>query len=225
MIRVALADDQALVRAGLARILAPEDGFDVVAQCADGDELLTAVLATGPDLVVMDVRMPGTDGIAATRRLAALPDTPPVLIVTTFDEDDVLWGAIEAGATGFILKDATADALLAAAKAVAGGGAWFDAAVTPRLLAAYRRTVAPRRRSLSRLDALSDREHDVLHLVARGANNTEIGRALHVSEGTVKSHIGSIFSKLGVRDRGAVIVYAYDHGVVSPGAGTDPGSC
>lgn len=217
-IRMILVDDQAIARAGLARILGPTDGFEVVAQCQDGSEVLDAVLATRPDLVVMDVRMAGVDGITATTRLHGLADRPPVLVVTTFDEDEVLWGAIEAGAAGFVLKDADADELIAAARAVAGGGAWFDPAVTPRVLAAYRRAVAPHRRASTRLEQLTAREHDVLRHLARGASNGEIAGALYVSEATVKSHVGSIFTKLGLRDRAAVIVYAFDHGLVHPGS-------
>jgi DNA-binding NarL/FixJ family response regulator len=140
-----------------------------------------------------------------------------VLVLTTFGEDEVLWGAIEAGAAGFVLKDSTADDLIAAVQAVAGGAAWFDPAVAPRLLERYRRVVAPAARDASRLDLLTDREHDVLRLMARGATNAEIGATLFVAEATVKTHVGSIFGKLGVRDRAAAIVFAYDHGVVTPG--------
>lgn len=217
MIRVVLVDDQALVRTGLARILSPADGFDVVAECADGAEAVRTVPQVHPDIVVMDVRMPNLGGIEATQQLRRDPDAPPILILTTFDEDDVLWAALEAGAAGYILKDATAADLLAAVRAVAGGAAWFDRAVTPRVLAAYRRSVAPDRRAARRAEQLSDREQDVLRLMARGATNGEIASALHVSEATVKSHVGSIFTRLGVRDRAAAIVYAFDHGVVGPG--------
>ncbi len=217
MIRVALVDDQALIRAGLARILAPEDGFEVVAECADGAEALSKVPEVRPDLVLMDVRMPKMDGIEATRRLATLPDAPPVLVLTTFDEDDVLWGAVEAGAAGFVLKDATAGDLLAAARAVAAGASWFDPAVAPRVLAAYRRHVAPRQREQRRVDLLTERETEVLALLARGATNGEIAGRLYISEATVKTHVGAIFTKLGVRDRASAIVFAFDHGVVSPG--------
>jgi DNA-binding NarL/FixJ family response regulator len=165
----------------------------------------------------MDIRMPALDGVEATVRLRALEDPLQVLVLTTFGEDEVLWGAIEAGASGFVLKDSSAEDLIAAARAVAGGGAWFDPGVAPRLLDRYRRVVAPAARDATRLDLLTEREHDVLQLMARGASNAEIGEALHVAEATVKTHVGSIFAKLGVRDRAAAIVYAYDHGVVTPG--------
>jgi DNA-binding NarL/FixJ family response regulator len=217
LIRVAIVDDQAIVRAGLARILSPVDGFEVVAECADGRQAVDELPALGPAVVLMDVRMPALDGIAATTELRALDDPLDVLVLTTFGEDEVLWGAIEAGAAGFVLKDSTADDLIAAVRAVAGGAAWFDPAVAPRLLERYRRVVAPAARDASRLDLLTEREHDVLRLMARGATNAEIGATLFVAEATVKTHVGSIFGKLGVRDRAAAIVFAYDHGVVTPG--------
>jgi DNA-binding NarL/FixJ family response regulator len=218
MIRVALVDDQAIVRAGLARILSPADGFEVVAECTDGREAVEDLPALRPDVVLMDIRMPRLDGIAATAQLRAAADPPPVLVLTTFGEDEVLWGAIEAGAAGFVLKDASAEDLIAAARAVAGGGAWFHPAVAPRLLERYRTVVAPGARDATRLDLLTDREHDVLRLMARGATNADIATGLYVAEATVKTHVGSIFAKLGVRDRAAAIVFAYDHGVVTPGA-------
>jgi DNA-binding NarL/FixJ family response regulator len=218
MIRVALVDDQAIVRAGLARILSPADGFDVVAECADGQQAVKELPALRPDVILMDIRMPGLDGIAATMQLRDTAGAGSVLVLTTFGEDEVLWGAIEAGAAGFVLKDSSAEELIAAVRAVAGGGAWFDPGVAPRVLERYRRVVAPATRDAARLDLLTAREHDVLRLMARGATNAEIAAILHVAEATVKSHVGSIFTKLGVRDRAAAIVFAYDHGVVSPGA-------
>jgi DNA-binding NarL/FixJ family response regulator len=218
MIKVALVDDQAIVRAGLARILSPEDGFEVVAECGDGRQAVEELPGLYPDVVLMDIRMPVLDGIVATAQLRDLEDPLAVLVLTTFGEDDVLWGAIEAGAAGFVLKDSSAEDLITAVRAVAGGGAWFDAAVAPRLLDRYRLVVAPAARDAARLDLLSEREQDVLRLMARGATNTEIAEALYVAEATVKTHVGSIFGKLGVRDRAAAIVFAYDHGVVVPGA-------
>jgi DNA-binding NarL/FixJ family response regulator len=218
VIRVALVDDQAIVRAGLARILSPADGFEVVAECADGREAVDELPSLHPDVVLMDIRMPALDGIDATLRLRALQDPLDVLVLTTFGEDEVLWGAIEAGAAGFVLKDSSAEDLIAAVRAVAGGGAWFDPGVAPRVLERYRQVVAPAARDSTRLDELTEREHEVLRLMARGATNAEIGRTLHVAEATVKTHVGSIFAKLEVRDRAAAIVFAYDHGVVTPGA-------
>jgi DNA-binding NarL/FixJ family response regulator len=217
MIRVALVDDQAIVRTGLARILSPADGFEVVAECPDGKHAVEELPAVRPDVVLMDIRMPALDGVAATRHLRALEEPMDVLVLTTFGEDEVLWGAIEAGASGFVLKDSSAEDLIAAVRAVAGGGAWFDPGVAPRLLERYRRVVAPAARDAGRLDQLTEREHEVLRLMARGATNAEIGATLHVAEATVKTHVGSIFAKLGVRDRAAAIVFAYDHGVVKPG--------
>jgi DNA-binding NarL/FixJ family response regulator len=220
VIRAAIVDDQAIVRAGLARILSPADGFEVVAECADGRQAVEQLPALGPDVVLMDVRMPALDGIAATTQLRALEEPLHVLVLTTFGEDEVLWGAIEAGAAGFVLKDSSAEELITAVRVVAGGGAWFDPAVAPRVLDRYRQVVAPAARDAARLELLTDREHDVLRLMARGATNAEIADALHVAEATVKTHVGSIFGKLGVRDRASAIVFAYDHGVVTPGAAT-----
>jgi DNA-binding NarL/FixJ family response regulator len=217
VIRAAIVDDQAIVRAGLARILSPADGFEVVAECADGRQAVEQLPPLRPDVVLMDVRMPALDGIAATAQLRSLEEPLEVLVLTTFGEDEVLWGAVEAGAAGFVLKDSSAEDLIAAVRAVAEGAAWFDPAVAPRLLERYRRVVAPAARDAARLDGLTDREHDVLRLMARGATNAEIAATLFVAEATVKTHVGSIFSKLGVRDRAAAIVFAYDHGVVRPG--------
>jgi DNA-binding NarL/FixJ family response regulator len=218
VITVALVDDQALVRAGVARILSPADGFTVVAECADGRQALDELPALAPDVVLMDVNMPVLDGVEATRALRALEPPLAVLVLTTFGEDDVLWAALEAGAAGFVLKDSSAEALIAAVRAVAGGGAWFDAAVAPRVLERYRQVVAPAARDATKLDLLTEREHEVLRLIARGATNGEIAESLFVAEATVKTHVGSIFAKLGVRDRAAAIVFAYDHGVVTPGS-------
>jgi DNA-binding NarL/FixJ family response regulator len=222
MIRVALVDDQAMVRAGLARILAPTDGFEVVAECGDGLEAVEEVPEARPDVTLMDIRMPRLDGIASTAQLRELPNPAPVLMLTTFGEDEMLWGAIEAGAAGFVLKDSSAEDLITAVRSVAGGGAWFDPAVAPRVLDRYRRVVAPAARDVGRLELLTNREHAVLRLMARGATNAEIASSLHVAEATVKTHVGRIFSKLDVRDRAAAIVFAYDHGVVSPGATDSP---
>jgi DNA-binding NarL/FixJ family response regulator len=223
MIRVALVDDQAIVRAGLARILSPPDGFEVVAECISGREAIERLPGLRPDVILMDVRMPDLDGITATARLRSSAAGSAVLVLTTFGEDEVLWGAIEAGAAGFVLKDSSAEDLIAAVRAVAGGGAWFDPGVAPRVLERYRRVVAPATRDAARLELLTDREHEVLRLMARGATNAEIAASLFVAEATVKTHVGSIFAKLDVRDRAAAIVFAYDHGVVAPGPASHHG--
>jgi DNA-binding NarL/FixJ family response regulator len=216
VISVALVDDQPIVRAGLARILSPADGFSVIAECADGRAAVEELPALRPDVILMDIRMPRLDGIGAITELRKTADPPPVLVLTTFGEDEVLWGAIEAGAAGFVLKEASAEELIAATRAVARGGSWLDPAVTQRVLEVTRRTALPRRREASRAGALTDREMEVLRRMATGASNPEIAATLVVSEATVKTHVGSIFAKLGVRDRAGAIVFAYQHGIAEP---------
>jgi DNA-binding NarL/FixJ family response regulator len=215
-IRVLLVDDQDLVREGLRRILHVDDGFDVVGECRDGDEVVEAVERCRPDIVIMDVRMKRVDGVEATRRVRALPESPPVLVLTTFDDDEVLAGALRAGAAGFQLKDARGEDLVRAARAVADGEAWLDPGVTERVLTVFRAAPDGDVPVTAALEQLTARELDVLRLMAQGATNTEIAEELFVSEATVKSHIGRIFTKLGLRDRAAAIVFAFDHGVVSP---------
>jgi DNA-binding NarL/FixJ family response regulator len=215
MIRVLLVDDQQLVREGLRRILHADQGFDIVGECADGDEAVDAVARARPDLVVMDVRMKRVDGVEATRRLRALDDGPPVLVLTTFDDDEVLAGALRAGASGFQLKDAPGEDLVRAAHAVARGDAWLDPAVTGRVLEAYRETAAAENDGAT-LAQLTAREVDVLRAIGHGATNQEIAASLFVSEATVKSHVGHIFTKLDLRDRAAAIVFAFDHRLVTP---------
>jgi len=214
MIRVVLADDQALVRAGVGLILRTEDDIEVVAECGNGAEAAAAAGRYQPDIVLMDVRMPGTDGLEGTKRIRAQAGGPPVLMLTTFDDDEVLWGAVQAGAAGFLLKDTEADDLICAVRIVAAGGSWLDPRVTPRVLAAVRtRSVPAAHQAVSRL---SERETEVLRLMASGANNAEIADALIVSERTVKSHVGAIFTKLGVRDRAGAIVLAFEAGIAGP---------
>jgi DNA-binding NarL/FixJ family response regulator len=214
-IKVLLVDDQELVRSGLSRILRPRDGFAIVGECADGGEVEAAVAAAAPDVVVMDLRMKHVDGIEATRRLQARSAPPPVLVLTTFDDDELLSGALRAGAAGFVLKDAPAEDLIRAVRVVAERGAWLDPAVTGRVLTTYRRAVPAPTHGRAQ-DALTPRERAVLELIGRGHTNAEIAEALLISELTVKSHIGHIFTKLDLRDRAAAIVYAFDHGVVGP---------
>lgn len=219
-VRVVLVDDQELVRSGLRRILRRRDGFDIVAECGDGADLPDVLASHDVDVVLMDLRMRHVDGITATRALAATENAPPVLVLTTFDDDEMLSGALRAGAAGFLLKDSSADDLIRAVRAVAAGDSWLDPAVTGRVLTSYRRSAAPEPMTAHGAhEALTARELEVLVAMAGGRSNSEIADDLFISELTVKSHIGRIFTKLGLRDRPAAIVYAYDHGLVSPGRG------
>jgi DNA-binding NarL/FixJ family response regulator len=191
--------------------------MEIVAECADGSEVEAAVAAARPDIIVMDVRMKDVDGTEATRRVRAHADAPPVLTLTTFNDDEVVAASLAAGASGFILKDARGEDLIAAVRAVANGGAWLDPAIAGKVIEAYRSTGIPRAQQQAKLAELTDREIDVLRLIGRGRSNTEIAEGLFISEGTVKSHIGHIFTKLDLRDRAAAIVFAFDHALVEPG--------
>ncbi|MDO0976686.1 response regulator transcription factor [Mycolicibacterium frederiksbergense] len=212
-IAVLLVDDQDLVRSGLRRILRRKDGFAVVAECSDGDEVLDALAEQSVDVVVMDLRMKRVDGIEATRRLSDAGG-PPVLALTTFNEDDLLSGVLRAGAAGFVLKDSSAEELIRAVRAVAHGNSYLDPAVTARVLNTYRKSAEGRPQV--EVSELTGRELDVLTLIGKGHTNAEIAAELFISGVTVKSHIGRIFDKLRLRDRAAAIVYAYDHGIVAP---------
>lgn len=212
-IGVLLVDDQDLVRSGLRRILRRKDGFVVVAECSDGDEVPDAVARHRPDVVVMDLRMRRVDGIEATRSLCA-SGGPPVLALTTFNDDELLSGVLRAGASGFVLKDSSAEELIRAVQAVARGDSYLDPAVTARVLATYRTAAQPVHHNA--FADLTARELDVLTLIGKGCSNGEIAEELCISGVTVKSHIGRIFVKLDLRDRAAAIVYAYDHGIVAP---------
>jgi DNA-binding NarL/FixJ family response regulator len=216
MIRVLLVDDQELVRTGLRGILRPQFGFDIVGECADGSEVIAAAEALAPDVVLMDVRMPAVDGVQATRALRQRDPSPPVLALTTFDDDEVLSGMLRAGASGFVLKGVPAEDLHRAVREVANGGAWLDPAVTGRVLASYRSAAPPRAGRDADLAALTSREREVLSLIGQGKTNTEIAAGLFVSEGTVKTHINHLFTKLQLRDRAAAVVFAFDHDLVTP---------
>lgn len=215
MIRVLLVDDQPMVRAGLGLVLRSQPDIQVVGERDNGDDIVQAASQCAPDMVCMDVRMPGTDGIEATRLLRAA-DGPPVCILTTFGDEDVLWSAVDAGAAGFELKSATPENLVEAVRTVASGGTWIDGTLLGPILDSYRKSGRPATRHRERLNALTDRELDVLRLMARGACNREIAERLHLAETTIKTHVGALFSKLGARDRAAAIVFAYDAGLVQP---------
>ena len=216
MIRVLLVDDQELVRAGLCGILRESFGFQIVGECADGDEVPAAVVDANPDIVLMDVRMRRVSGVVATRLLYDIRPGLPVLALTTFDDDEALAGMLRAGAAGFVLKGVPAEELHRAVRTVAGGDAWLDPAVTSRVLAFYR--AAPSRTDTDpALGQLTERERHVLSLIGQGGTNNEIAQQLHIGEGTVKTHINHVFTKLGLRDRAAAVVFAYNNDLVRPG--------
>jgi DNA-binding NarL/FixJ family response regulator len=214
VIRVLLVDDQPMVRAGLGLVLRSQPDIQVVGERDNGDDIVAAATETAPDVVCMDVRMPGTDGVTATRQLHAASG-PPVCILTTFGDEDVLWSAVDAGAAGFELKSATAENLIEAVRTVAAGGTWIDGTLLGPILQSYRQLVRPARRP-ALPTTLTERETDVLRLMARGASNREIADHLNLAETTVKTHVGTLFTKLGARDRAAAIVFAYDSGLVRP---------
>lgn len=220
MRRVLLVDDHRLVREGLRRSL-EEAGFTVVGEAENGADGLRLAEELRPDLVLMDVSMPVMDGITATARIRAV-EGPPVLVLTTFDDDEVLWGALQAGAAGFLLKDAPADELIRAIRTVAAGGSWLDQRVTPRVLEVVRSGARGEPPPNGLIERLSEREREVLVLMSHGASNPEIAGRLFVSERTVKGHVGSIFAKLGARDRAAAIILAYESGLVAPGGRPSP---
>jgi DNA-binding NarL/FixJ family response regulator len=214
MISVAIADDQPLVRAGLRMILDTEPDLAVAGEATTGAEVVELCARKRPDVVLMDVRMPVMDGIEATRLVTAVDEPPRVLVLTTFDLDQVVYDALRAGASGFLLKDAPEDRLTAAIRVVADGGSLFAPSVTRRLIEEFaKRNDAPP----ANLKALTDREAEVLRLVARGMSNTEIAGALFITENTVKTHVARMLMKLGLRDRVQAVVVAYESGLIRPG--------
>jgi DNA-binding NarL/FixJ family response regulator len=219
-IRVLVVDDQHVVRTGFQTILDAQTDIDVVGEAANGQEAIEVATRVRPDVVLMDIRMPVLDGIEATRRIVASDLDRPVrvLVLTTFDLDDYVYDALRAGASGFMLKDATRDELLHAVRTVARGDALLAPAITKRLIADILDRSPARRPEPAQLDALTQREREVFELIARGMSNAEIARELIVGEATVKSHVAHVLMKLQVRDRLQAVILAYELGVVQPGA-------
>jgi DNA-binding NarL/FixJ family response regulator len=215
VIRVVVADDQGLVRAGLVAILESQDDLTVVGQAGDGDEVVRLVRELTPDVVLMDVRMPGTDGIEATRRLATSPAR--ILMLTTFDLDKYVYAAMKAGACGFLLKDALPEALVDAVRSAVRGEALLAPQITRRLVEEFVRRPEPGGAAGRLLDPLTPREREVLAEIGRGFSNTEIAGRLFLSEATVKTHLARILAKLRLRDRAQAVVLAYESGLVRPG--------
>ena len=216
-VRVLIADDQAVVRAGLRRILEVDPELQVVGEVEDGLAAVAAVGRLEPDVVLMDIRMPRLDGLEATRQI----DGPRVLVLTTFGLDEYVYEALRAGASGFLLKDAPAEDLLEAVRVVARGDALLDPAVTQTVVERFAALPAPRPDLQAQLEELTPREREVLGLLARGRSNAEIAREMVVGEGTIKTHVARVLMKLGLRDRVQAVIFAYEAGLVVPGA-TDP---
>ena len=211
MIRIVVADDQPLVRTGLRMILDAEPDIDIVAEASNGNEAVAAAAAHAPDVILLDVRMPELDGIEATRAITAVDEPPRVLVLTTFDLDEIVYDALRAGASGFLLKDAPEDRLIGAIRVVADGGSLFAPSVTRRLIEEFARR--PEKPAHDLAD-LTERENEVLRMIARGLSNAEIATELFVSENTVKTHVTRILTKLGLRDRVQAVVVAYESGMV-----------
>ena len=223
-VRILIADDQALVRAGLATLLDSQPGLTVVGQAGTGEEAVHLARKVAPDVVLMDIRMPVLDGLAATRRILSGPQVPGarpvrVVVLTTYDLDEYVYEALRAGASGFLLKHAPPEELLLGVRAAADGGALLSPQVTRRLVAEFAARRPAARRPPPELDRLTPREREVLDLVICGRSNTEIAELLVVSRSTVKTHLAHILDKLGLRDRVQAVVFGYEHGLVEPGAG------
>jgi DNA-binding NarL/FixJ family response regulator len=217
-IRVVVADDQGMVRSGFSVLLNAQPDIEVIAEAVNGKEAIARAVDLQPDVILMDVRMPVLDGLQATREISAMPDPPKILVLTTFDLDDYVYEALRSGASGFLLKDASADELANAVRLVAAGDALLAPGVTRRLIAEFARMGAPRSPSRKQVEGLTERESEVLALVACGMSNGEIAGHLVVAEQTIKTHVSRILMKLGLRDRTQMVVLAYESGLVHPGA-------
>ncbi|MFC6080847.1 response regulator [Sphaerisporangium aureirubrum] len=217
-IRVVIADDHTLLRDSFRALVDGTPGMTTVGEAATGADAVRLALSEQPDIVLMDVRMPEMDGIEATRRICASPGTAGVrvLILTTFDLDEYVYAALRAGASGFLVKDTTAVELLAAIRVIVAGGALLGPAVTRRLITEFAKRQPAGAPSPSPVNALTDREREVLTLIARGLSNTELADHLHLSPGTVKTHVGRLLSKLNARDRAQLVIHAYEAGLVKP---------
>jgi DNA-binding NarL/FixJ family response regulator len=221
-VRVLIVEDDALMRAGLRGVLDSDQAIEVVGEAGDGRDALHRTRLLSPDIVLMDIRMANLDGIAATRDvLAAFPDVK-VVILTTFEQDDYIFGALSAGASGFLLKRTKPEELVAAIHTVAAGDSLLSPSVTSRVIARMAHTPAPDTTRDARLAELTPRERQVLELVARGLSNAEIAATLVIEESTVKTHTKRILAKLEIRDRVQAVIFAYEHGLTSPGPGTTP---
>jgi DNA-binding NarL/FixJ family response regulator len=216
-VRVVIADDQGMVRSGFTTLLNSEPDIEVVGEAVNGQEAVARAIQLRPDVILMDVRMPVMDGLQATRQITAMDGGPRVLVLTTFDLDDYVYQALRWGASGFLLKDASARELAEAVRVVAAGDALLSPSVTRRLIAEFARMGAPRGPSRKTLKDLTERETEVLALVARGLSNAEIAVRLVVAEQTVKTHVSRVLMKLGLRDRTQAVVLAYETGLVQPG--------
>jgi len=216
-VRVVLVDDEAMVRVGLRMVLTAEPDIEVVGEAADGGAAVGVVEQTAPDVVLMDVRMPEVDGIEGARRVLAQSPEVKVVVLTTFDEDEYVEAALRAGVSGFLLKVAPPERLIEAVRTVAAGGGLLDPGVTRRVIESFAAAPPLRTRRAERLDALTERERDVLRLIGRGLSNGEIAAELYLGETTVKTHVSNVLAKLGLRDRVQAVVAAYETGHVRPG--------
>ena len=217
-VRVLICDDQPLVRAGVRTLLSTQPDIDIVGDAGDGAAAIAAASRLRPNVVLMDIRMPGTDGITATSRITAGEHAPRVLVLTTYDQDEYVFDALAAGASGFLLKDARPEDLISGIRSVAAGDALLAPSVTRKLIGLFAHDrPTPQRPSANPLGLLTNREREVLHLVARGLSNLDIAAALHITEHTVKTHVANLLGKLDLRDRVHAVIFAYENGVIDLG--------